>query len=184
MLAGFMPTIAPSHKAALQRRRFLDEVVDLSQRVRYLGSMIGLPLGPGQLDEPLTTEQLADAMRRRHTRPARPALRRALEVAKEGWSLRDVLAHGVIDYHPVVAGTATDLADHMQEWFETGACDGFSIAVDSYHDGLDAFADQVVPILQERVLFHDDYEGPTLRENLGTHEQYSLDPRLTKPARS
>lgn len=45
MLAGFMPTIAPSRQAALQRRRFLDEVVDLNQRVRYLGAMIGLPLG-------------------------------------------------------------------------------------------------------------------------------------------
>ncbi|MDI5911705.1 MULTISPECIES: NtaA/DmoA family FMN-dependent monooxygenase [Streptomyces] len=180
MLAGFMPTIAPSRQAALQRRRFLDEVVDLHQRVRYLGAMIGLPLGPDQLDEPLTADQLADAQPSPHD----PRSARALEVAREGWTLRDVLAHGVIDYHPVVAGTATDVADHMQQWFEAGACDGFSIAVDSYHDGFDAFVDQVVPILQQRGLFHDDYEGPTLRENLAAHEQYGLDPRLTKPARS
>jgi alkanesulfonate monooxygenase SsuD/methylene tetrahydromethanopterin reductase-like flavin-dependent oxidoreductase (luciferase family) len=174
MLAGFMPTIAPSRQAALERRRFLDEVVDLKQRVRYLGAMIALPLGPGRLDEPLTADQLADAMPNPHD----PRSARALEVAREGWTLRDVLAHGVIDYHPVVAGTAADVADHMQQWFEAGACDGFSIAVDGYHDGFDAFVDQVVPILQERGLFHDDYEGPTLRENLGAHEQYGLDPRL------
>ncbi|KOG31130.1 NtaA/DmoA family FMN-dependent monooxygenase [Streptomyces resistomycificus] len=180
MLAGFMPTIAPSRQAALERRRFLDEVVDLNQRVRYLGAMIGLPLGPAQLDEPLTADQLADAIPSPHD----PRSARALEVAREGWTLRDVLAHGVIDYHPVVAGTAADVADHMQQWFEAGACDGFSIAIDSYHDGFDAFVDQVVPILQERGLFHDDYEGPTLRENLGAHEQYGLDPRLTRPARS
>ncbi|ANS62865.1 nitrilotriacetate monooxygenase [Streptomyces lincolnensis] len=180
MLAGFMPTIAPSRQAALQRRRFLDEVVDLDQRVRYLGAMIGLSLGPGRLDEPLTADQLADAIPSPHD----PRSTRALEVAREGWPLRDVLAHGVIDYHPVVAGTAADVADHMQQWFEAGACDGFSIAVDSYHDGFDTFVDQVVPILQERGLFHDDYEGPTLRENLGAHKQYGLDPRLTKPARS
>ncbi len=118
--------------------------------------------------------------------PARndPRSARALEVAREGRTLRDVLAHGVIDHHPVVAGTAADVADHMQQWFEAGACDGFSIAIDSYHDGFDAFVDQVVPILQERGLFHDDDEGLTLRENLGAHEQYGLDPRLTKPARS
>lgn len=179
MLAGFMPTIAPSRQAALQRCRFLDEVVDLNQRVRYLGAMIGLPLGPAQLDEPLTADQLADAKPSPHD----PRSDRALAVAREGWTLRDVLAHGVIDYHPVVAGTATDVADHMQQWFEAGACDGFSIAVDSYHDGFDAFVDQVVPILQERGLFHDDYEGPTLRENLGAHEQYGVDPRLTTPTR-
>ncbi|WP_326732768.1 hypothetical protein [Streptomyces phaeochromogenes] len=65
-----------------------------------------------------------------------------------------------------------------------GACEGFSIAIDGYHDGFDAFVDRVVPILQERGLFHDNYEGPTLRENLGAHEQYGLDLRLTKPARS
>ncbi|WP_327714681.1 NtaA/DmoA family FMN-dependent monooxygenase [Streptomyces sp. NBC_00490] len=180
MLAGFMPTIAPSRQAALQRRRFLDEVVDLNQRVAYLGAMIGLPLGPAQLDEPLTADQLADAV----PSPQDPRSARALEVVRQGWKLRDVLAHGVIDYHPVVAGTAADTADHMQQWFEAGACDGFSIAIDSYHDGFDTFVDQVVPILQERGLFHDDYEGTTLRENLGAHDQYGLDPRLTNPARS
>ncbi|MEH0424546.1 hypothetical protein [Streptomyces sp. B21-083] len=179
MLAGFMPTIAPSRQAALERRRFLDEVVDLNQRVRYLGAMIGLLLDPGRLDEPLTADQLADAIPSPHD----PRSAHALEVAREGWTLRDVLAHGVIDYHPVVAGTATDAADHMQQWFEAGACDGFSIAIDSYHDGFDAFVDQVVPLLQERGLFHDDYEGPTLRENLGAPEQYGLDPRFRKPAR-
>lgn len=180
MLAGFMPTIAPSRQAALQRRRFLDEVVDLNQRVRYLGAMIGLPLGPAHLDEPLTADQLADAVPSPHD----PRSARALEVARQGWTLRDVLAHGVIDYHPVVAGTAADTADHMQQWFEAGACDGFSIAIDSYYDGFDTFVDQVVPILQERGLFHDDYEGSTLRENLGAQDQYGLDPRLTNRVRS
>lgn len=95
MLAGFMPTIASSRRAALQRRRLLDEVVDLHQRVRYLGAMIGLPLGPAQLDEPLTADQLADAV----PSPRDPRSARALEVARGGWTLREVLAHGVIDYH-------------------------------------------------------------------------------------
>ncbi|WP_329468987.1 LLM class flavin-dependent oxidoreductase [Streptomyces sp. NBC_01723] len=94
VLAGFMPTIAPSRQAAHQRRRFLDEVADLNQRVRYLGAMIGLPLGPGQLDEPLTAYQFADAI----PSPRDPRSVRALELAREGWTLRDVLSHGVIDY--------------------------------------------------------------------------------------
>lgn len=180
MFAGFMPTIASSRAAALDRRRFLDESVDLRQRVRYLGAMIGLPLSHEQLGEPLTASQLADAVP--SPQDARSA--RALEVAREGWSLRDVLAHGVIDYHPVVAGTAADVADHMQEWFEAGACDGFSLAIDGYHDGVDAFVDQVVPLLQERGLFHHDYEGGTLRENLGARAQYGLDPRVAETPRS
>ncbi|MEU1520298.1 NtaA/DmoA family FMN-dependent monooxygenase [Streptomyces sp. NPDC005811] len=180
VFAGFMPTIAPSRQAALERRRFLDESVDLRQRVRYLGAMIGLPLSHEQLDKPLTERQLTDAAPSPHD--ARSA--RALEVARQGWTLRDVLAHGVIDYHPVVAGTATDVADHMQEWFEAGACDGFSLAIDGYHDGVDAFVDQVVPTLQERGLFHHDYTGATLRDHLGARDQYGLDPRVTETARS
>ena len=120
MFAGFMPSIAPTHRAGLDRRRQLDESIDLDQRVRHLGALLGLHLEPGQIDQPLSTDQLAQA----HASPLDPRSARALEVAREGWTLRDVIAHGVIDYHPVVTGTATDVADHMQAWFEAGACDG------------------------------------------------------------
>ncbi|WP_200951868.1 hypothetical protein [Arthrobacter sp. Soil736] len=60
-----------------------------------------------------------------------------------------------------MTGTPTHVADHMQDWFEGGASDGFSLAIDSYHDEIDALVDEVVPILQERGLFHLDYEGTT-----------------------
>ena len=175
LFAGFMPSVASSRRAALDRRRKLDESVDLNQRVRYLGAMIGLSLSPDQLDEPLNKQQLSSA----RPSPGDPRSRRALEVAREGWTLRDVLAHGVIDYHPVVPGTAADVADHMQEWFEAGACDGFSLAIDVYADGIDAFVDQVVPLVQERGLFHLDYAGTTLRDHLGAPAQYGPDPRLS-----
>ena len=89
-----------------------------------------------------------------------------------------MIAHGVIDYHPVVAGTASDVADHMQAWFEAGACDGFSLAIDCFHDGIDRFVDEVVPILQQRGLFHLEYSGTTLREHLGAPFQYGRDERL------
>jgi FMN-dependent oxidoreductase (nitrilotriacetate monooxygenase family) len=178
LFAGLMPSIASSRRAALDRRRRLDEVVDLEQRVVYLGAMLGLRIDPVQLDEPLTAAQLAAA----RPIPGDPRAPHALAVAREGWSLRDVLAHGVIDYHPVVPGTAADVADHMQEWFEAGACDGFSLAIDVYADGIDAFVDQVVPLLQERGLFHHDYAGSTLRDHLGVPDQYGLDPRINASA--
>jgi FMN-dependent oxidoreductase (nitrilotriacetate monooxygenase family) len=174
LFAGFMPSVASSRRAALDRRIALDESVDLHQRVRYLGAMIGLELTPAQLDEPLNVRQLGVA----RANLGDPRAARALEVAREGWTLRDVLAHGVIDYHPVVPGTAADIADHMQEWFEADACDGFSVAIDVYADGIDAFVDQVVPLLQERGLFHRDYAGTTLRDHLGAPAQYGQDPRL------
>ncbi|GAB3605611.1 NtaA/DmoA family FMN-dependent monooxygenase [Conyzicola nivalis] len=174
LFAGFMPSVASSKRAALDRRLKLDESVDTHQRVRYLGSMIGLDLSPAQLDQPITEQQHSAA----RANPGDPRAPRALELAREGWTLRDVLAHGVIDYHPVVPGTASDIADHMQEWFDAGACDGFSVAIDVYADGIDTFVDEVVPVLQERGLFHEDYAGITLRDHLGAPAQYGQDPRL------
>lgn len=101
-----------------------------------------------------------------------------MKIAREGWSVADILAHGVIDYHPVIAGPAVEAADHMQKWFEAGAVDGFWVSPDVYDDGIDAFVDGVVPILQDRGLFHRDYAGETLREHLGAPAQYGVDPRI------
>lgn len=80
--------------------------------------------------------------------------------------------------------TATDAADHMQEWFEAGAVDELLCMCDDvYRDGIDAFVDQVVPILQDRGLFHREHEGITLRENLGACEQYGPDFRVALTAK-
>lgn len=171
--AGLMPAIGETKRAALDRRRALGEHT-FPQRVAYLGSMLSLTLDPGQLDKPLTLQQLGAAQ----ASPFDPRSRRALEVARQGWTIRDILAHGVIDYHPTPVGTAAVTADHMQAWFEAGAVDGFWVSVDIYEDGIDTFVDEVVPILQDRDLLHSDYEGATLRAHLGVPEQYGLDLRL------
>ncbi|PAU85836.1 nitrilotriacetate monooxygenase [Kocuria sp. WN036] len=176
--AGVMPAIGPTKRAALDRRVALGEHT-FPARVPYLGSMLGLELDVNQLDQPLSPAQLAAA----RPSPFDPRSPRALEVAREGWTIREVLAHGVIDYHPTPVGPASVTADHLQEWFEAGAADGFWVSIDVYEDGIDTFVDEVVPVLQERGLYHLDYEGSTLRENLGAHAQYGLDPRLADPAR-
>jgi FMN-dependent oxidoreductase (nitrilotriacetate monooxygenase family) len=75
-------------------------------------------------------------------------------------------------------GTATDLADVMQEWFEAGACDGFNITPATLPGGGEDFVTMVVPELQRRGLFRTEYEGGTLRENLGLRpviNRYSRD---------
>ncbi|AUZ34457.1 nitrilotriacetate monooxygenase [Arthrobacter sp. PGP41] len=171
--AGVMPAIGATKRAALDRRLALGEQT-FPARVSYLGSMLGLDLKVDQLDQPLNPAQLAAA----HASPFDPRSPRALKIAREGWTIRDVLAHGVIDYHPTPVGPASVTADHMQEWFEADAVDGFWLLFDVYEDAIDTFVDEVVPLLQERGLYHLDYEGTTLRENLGAHQQYGLDPRL------
>ena len=66
-----------------------------------------------------------------------------------------------------VTGTAADVADFMEEWFETRAADGFILMLPTLPASLADFAELVVPELRRRGLFRDDYEGKTLRENLG-----------------
>jgi len=63
--------------------------------------------------------------------------------------------------------TPADIADVMQEWFEGAACDGFNVTPATLPGGGEDFVDMVVPELQRRGLFRTEYEGRTLRENLG-----------------
>jgi len=69
--------------------------------------------------------------------------------------------------HFQVTGSAKTVADVMEEWFTTGACDGFNIMPALLPDTLQAFVDDVVPELQRRGIFRTSYEGTTLRANLG-----------------
>ncbi|HVG50846.1 MAG TPA: LLM class flavin-dependent oxidoreductase, partial [Xanthobacteraceae bacterium] len=55
----------------------------------------------------------------------------------------------------------------MEEWLETEGSDGFNIQFPYLPQGLDDFVDKVVPELQRRGIFRREYEGKTLRENLG-----------------
>ena len=69
--------------------------------------------------------------------------------------------------HWVLCGSAESIADTLQDWFETGAADGFNIMPPYFPAGLEDFVDLVVPILQARGLFRTGYAGTTLRDHLG-----------------
>jgi alkanesulfonate monooxygenase len=64
-------------------------------------------------------------------------------------------------------GTPQTIADSMEEWLAAEACDGFNVMFPFVPEGLDDFVDKVVPELQRRGIFRREYEGRTLRENLG-----------------
>ncbi len=67
------------------------------------------------------------------------------------------------------AGTPSQVADHMQDLFESGACDGFVVAQLVFPATLEQFCTSVVPELQRRGIFRKSYTGRTLRENLLGH---------------
>ena len=67
----------------------------------------------------------------------------------------------------VVIGTTADIVDEMEQWIEAGAADGFNICAPVLPIALDDFAQLVIPELRRRGMFRQEYEGTTLRENLG-----------------
>ena len=89
-------------------------------------------------------------------------------VARERITLRQLLARlAGARGHLTVAGTPEQVADLMEDWFRTGAADGFNIMPPILPAMLDVFISEVVPILQHRGLFRTSYEGNTLREKYG-----------------
>jgi len=87
---------------------------------------------------------------------------------RENLSIRDLyLRIAGARGHQQVVGTPESIADQLQQWFEEEGADGFNIMSPWLPGGLTEFAELVVPELQRRGLFRTEYEGTTLRENLG-----------------
>jgi alkanesulfonate monooxygenase len=64
-------------------------------------------------------------------------------------------------------GTPVQIVDEMEEWFHARTVDGFLVQPPVLPTGLDDFCRLVIPELLNRGLFRTEYEGTTLRENLG-----------------
>jgi len=69
--------------------------------------------------------------------------------------------------HVHCVGGPETIADFIGEWVGEGACDGFILLPWQFPLELEVFVDQVVPVLQKRGLFREDYRGTTLRDHFG-----------------
>jgi len=69
--------------------------------------------------------------------------------------------------HDAIVGGPKEVADKLEEMFVERGCDGFVIAATIVPGSYADFVTHIVPELQRRGLFHKDYSGKTLRENLG-----------------
>lgn len=105
---------------------------------------------------------------------------------RENLTIRElILRFGTVQGHKIIVGTATDIADQIEHWFLNYAADGFNLKPALVPEDLDAFVDEVVPLLQQRGIFRKDYEGDTLRENLGLKRplnQHQLQSKRSKAA--
>jgi alkanesulfonate monooxygenase SsuD/methylene tetrahydromethanopterin reductase-like flavin-dependent oxidoreductase (luciferase family) len=69
--------------------------------------------------------------------------------------------------HWVPVGTPVQIADLIEQWFRSGAADGFNVMPPAFPEGFEVFLDEVLPILRKRGLFRAEYAGSTLREHYG-----------------
>jgi hypothetical protein len=67
----------------------------------------------------------------------------------------------------MVKGTVKQVVDELEYWFTGKAADGFNLLPQWLPGALNDFVDKIVPELQRRGLFRTEYEGATLRDNLG-----------------
>ena len=141
-------------------RARLDSLVHYESAIASLSIALGHDASKFDPDGPLPEIPQTNA--------SRSSRERAISLAaREGLTVRQ-LAQRLGGYGGMAfVGTAQTIANEMETWLDTPACDGFNVMFPWLPGGLDAFADKVVPELQRRGLFRTEYEGRTLRENLG-----------------
>jgi FMN-dependent oxidoreductase (nitrilotriacetate monooxygenase family) len=88
--------------------------------------------------------------------------------AKKNPTVRDFIEiSGRGRVHNPIVGGPKEVADALEQWFVAPACDGFVLSATHVPGAYEDFVRFVVPELQRRGLFRDDFTGATLRENLG-----------------
>lgn len=161
VMPGFIPAIGRTRAEAEARIAEFDALIHPDLAVTFLSEALAVDLKAYPIDGPLPPLDT-------ETNKSKTAVETIVTMAHDrGMSIGEVAIWVASSMgHNRVAGTAEDIADTMQDWFENGACDGFLVSPMLYPGGLDEFVDQVLPILRSRGVFRIDYEAATLRENL------------------
>ena len=162
ILAGLPVIIGDSQQEAEDKFQALQEMIHPDVGRFRLGTDLEADLSDLPLDEPIPKERL----------PKSANMHKAFFdgimkiINEENPTLRQLY----LRYErgrKMIKGTPKHVADVMEEWFTTGAADGFMMQFATLPGGLKDFVDKVVPELQRRGLFKTEYSGLTLRDHLG-----------------
>jgi FMN-dependent oxidoreductase (nitrilotriacetate monooxygenase family) len=160
ILPGCLVVVGDSEAEAKDKRALLDSLVHPDSGIASLSIALGHDASRFDLDAPLPDIPESNASKSGRERVIARARRDHLSVRQ--------LAQIAGSYGGLaMVGTPKMIADQMEEWLDSRACDGFNIMFPWVPGGLDEFVDRVVPELQRRGLFRREYEGRTLRDNLG-----------------
>jgi len=160
VLPGALVIVGETTAEAERKKALLDSLVHPDSGLPNLSMRLGVDASGFDLDGPLPEIP--------ETNASKSGRQSIIDMARRDHLTVRQLARIAGGYGGLqMVGTPAAIADQMQEWLETDACDGFNVMFHTVPEGLDDFVDLVVPELQRRGLFRREYEGATLRENLG-----------------
>ena len=172
--------VGESEDMAAEKRAIIEATARPIDGLTLLSEILNYDLAKRGYDEPLSDDELA--------RISMQGFRdRMIAMSgKKNPSARDFVelsGRGTIREMTTFAGTVKTVADQMEQWFTERACDGFVVAATHMPGAHEDLVRLVVPELQRRGIFHTDYAGTTLRENLGLVTPQAADARtLARPA--
>jgi len=160
ILPGALVIVGETVAGAIAKRTHLDSLVHYDSGIASLNSALGYDVSGFDPDKPLPEIPQTNA--------SKSARERLIALAqRENLTIRQ-MAQRVGSYGGLAfVGTPQTIADDMEQWLTEEGSDGFNIMFPFLPEGLNDFVDEVVPELQRRGIFRQDYEGKTLRENLG-----------------
>lgn len=162
VMPGIVPILGRTDEEAKELRAEMVSNITDDQAMRSMYRVAGgLDLRQYPLDGPFPELPLSNGAQGRQKLLVDMARRENLTLIQAGRRFAEGQAHNM------VCGSPETVADLMQSWFENGACDGFALMPSYFPRGLQDIAELLVPELQRRGLFRTEYEGRTLRENLG-----------------
>ncbi len=160
ILPGAFVIVGDTVEEARAKRAHLDSLVHYDSGIGSLNSALNFDVSGFDPDGPLPEIPPSNASQSARDRIVTLA-------AREGLSIRQLAARTGSYGGLAMVGTPKTIADDMERWLYEQGSDGFNIMFPYLPAGLDDFVDKVVPELQRRGLFRTEYEGATLRENLG-----------------
>ena len=161
ILPACMVIVADSLEEAKAKRFKLDSLVHYESAIASLSISLGHDASKYDPDGPLP-DNIPESNAGQSSRE------KAIRVAREDNLTVRQLAQRLGGHSSTcIMGTPEMIADEMEEWLMTRGSDGFTIQFPYVPEGIDDFVDQVIPVLQKRGLFRTEYEGKTLRENMG-----------------
>ncbi len=161
VMPGVLPYVGRTRQEAQDKHDLLLSLIHPEAGLSALSKLMEVDLMSSDIEKPFASLDIAGLTQTR-------ALGVVETARKEGLSIREVYERLVVSKgHRQIVGTASDIADIMQEWFEASACDGFNLMPPMMPNGLDDFVELVIPELQRRGIFRQSYRGNTLRDHLG-----------------